>query len=206
MHTDLLRLVQWLSPAFPTGGYAYSHGLEWAVAQGAVTDAATAGTWIRDVLQFGAGRSDAILLRHTLAGEDLRALARAMFPSAERRLEAETQGAAFAATVTALGVAVDAQPLPLAVGCAARSLSLDADTVVSLYLHAFSANLCSVATRFIPLGQTDGQAMLANLHPVIEALVTETRALPVDAIASQAFGADLASMQHETLDVRIFRT
>ena len=32
--SELLRLLAWLSPAFPTGAYAYSHGLEQAVEDG----------------------------------------------------------------------------------------------------------------------------------------------------------------------------
>jgi urease accessory protein len=34
----LLRLQSWLSPAFPTGAYSYSRGLEWAVEAGQVHD------------------------------------------------------------------------------------------------------------------------------------------------------------------------
>src|SRR5215831_2422105 len=33
-----LRLLAWLSPAFPTGSYSYSHGLEWSVEEGSVHD------------------------------------------------------------------------------------------------------------------------------------------------------------------------
>ncbi len=58
-----LKLLAWLSPAFPTGGFAYSHGIEWAVEAGDIRDGGTLRVWIEDVLRFGAGRSDAILLR-----------------------------------------------------------------------------------------------------------------------------------------------
>lgn len=201
MNTDLLRLVQWLSPAFPTGGYAYSHGLEWAVAQGEVTDASGARRWIGDVLRFGSGRTDAILLAHALRGADLLGLCRALFPSAERRMESETQGTAFAAAA-----GVDPQPLVLAFAQAARRLSVEHDTIIALYLHSFAANLCSAATRFVPLGQTEGQGILTALHPLIATLVETAMTAPLDAIGSAAFRGDLASMQHETLDVRIFRT
>ncbi len=58
-----LKLLAWLSPAFPTGGFAYSHGIEWAVEAGDIRDGETLRIWIEDVLRFGAGRGDAILLR-----------------------------------------------------------------------------------------------------------------------------------------------
>src|SRR5689334_11496461 len=51
-----LPLLLWLSPAFPVGAFAYSHGLEWAVAAGDITDAASLGGWLRDLLDFGAPR------------------------------------------------------------------------------------------------------------------------------------------------------
>ena len=58
----LARLMTWLSPAFPVGGFSYSHGLEWVVETGKVRDAATLGDWIEDILVHGAGRTDAIFL------------------------------------------------------------------------------------------------------------------------------------------------
>src|SRR5271166_736624 len=60
----LLRLLTWLSPAFPTGGFAYSHGIEWAVEAGDITDGDTLRDWLAELLAHGAPRSDAILLRH----------------------------------------------------------------------------------------------------------------------------------------------
>ena len=76
----------WLSPAYPVGGYSYSHGLEWIVEAGKVRDAATLGAWIEDVLAHGAGRSDAIFLAEAwraLAGGDMAALEQ--WPSWRRR-------------------------------------------------------------------------------------------------------------------------
>lgn len=205
MHTDLLRLVQWLSPSFPTGGFAYSHGLEWAIASGEV-GRRDVGGWIGQVLRYGAGWSDAVILAHTLRGADLRDMARALAPSAERLHEAEAQGAAFAATVRALGLDVPDAPLPVAVGWAACTLELPPETVVGVYLHAFASNLCSCATRFVPLGQNEGQGVLASLHPLIADVAARAAQAGLDDIETSAFRGDLASMLHETLDVRIFRT
>src|SRR6185436_12318663 len=100
----LARLMIWLSPAYPVGGFSYSHGLEWTVEAGKVRDAATLAGWIEDLLHHGAGRSDAILLagawRAATAGDEpllaeIAELAAALVPSAERRLETLAQGAAF---------------------------------------------------------------------------------------------------------------
>lgn len=211
MTQGLLRLVQWLSPAFPTGGFAYSHGLEWVIDAGEVTSADTLKDWLTQILQGGAGRQDAILLAHALdSGADLDALcdlARALAPSAERLSETCEQGTAFARATTALlGLDLAARPLPVAVGQAARHLHLPKSDVIALYLHAFTANLVSAAVRFVPLGQTEGQQVLQSLHPVITNLATECATAPLADIATNTLRADLAAMRHETLDVRIFKT
>src|SRR5579875_3275745 len=81
------RLLTWLSPAFPTGGFAYSHGLEWAIEAGDITDETRLESWIVDVIAYGSGRNDVILLRHARRGMDIADLARALSPSYERRRE-----------------------------------------------------------------------------------------------------------------------
>jgi urease accessory protein len=209
MRTDLLSLIQWLSPAFPTGGYAYSHGLEAVIAEGD-RSAAALGAWIEGVLRHGSGQADAVLLAAVLKGEDpgmVDAVARAMAATKERLSETLEQGAAFARTVSALsGRDLPPRALPVAVGEMARGLSLPPQDVVAIYLHAFAANLVACATRFAPLGQTEGQKLLAALHPVIGTLADwAVMAGPQD-IGTAALLAEMASMRHETMDVRIFKT
>lgn len=204
---DLLTLTQWLSPAFPLGAFAYSHGLEAAIAGGDVRDAGALRDWLGVLLEEGTGAVDATLLCLALKGADMAATARALATSRERLEEAEAQGTAFAATVSALtGTPIPAAPLPVAVGVAARALSLTPDRVAALYLHAFASNLVSAAVRFVPLGQTEGQKVLGDLHKVILDVAARAADTPLEDIGSAAFGADLSAMDHETLDVRIFKT
>lgn len=209
--SGLLTLVQWLSPAFPTGGFAYSHGMEQVIADGTIGSGADLERWLGGVLRHGAGRQDAILLALSLReGADhaaLAAYARALAASSERLSETCEQGAALARAVAAVtGRAVAAGPLPVVLGQAAAGLGLPVAQVVGLYLHAFTSNLVSAAVRFVPLGQNEGQAVLAALHAPIEALAAEAAVAGLDDIASAAFAADLAAMRHETMDVRIFKT
>jgi urease accessory protein len=209
--TALLTLLQWLSPAFPTGAFAYSHGLERMVATGDVTDVQSFETWLRTILHHGAGWQDAILLTHALAQDAdhsaLDALSRALAPSAERLQESAEQGAAFARMVSGLtGRALPPRMLPIAVGEAAAALALPPGQVAQLYLQGFASNLATIATRHVPLGQTEGQATLAKLLPEIELLGTWAALASLDDLGSCALAADLAAFQHETQDVRIFRT
>ena len=209
MRTDLLTLVQWLSPAFPTGGYAYSHGLETVIVEGE-RSAAGLGRWIAGVLRHGAGQADAVLLACTFRGEDadrIDATARALAGTKERLSETVEQGAAFARTVSALtGRNLAPRCLPVAVGEAARGLNLPVEEVVAVYLHAFAANLVGAATRFAPLGQTEGQGQLATLHPVIADVASWAAGAGLDDIGTVALAAELAAMRHEAMDVRIFKT
>jgi len=208
---DLLRLSQWLSPAFPVSAYAYSHGLETEIAGGRVRSAAEVHDWVAAVLAAGAGRSDAILMlaaRRGEAGEtDLADLARALAGSRERLEETEAQGRALAETLAALGIGDGvARPYPVALGLAVRDLDLPDRIVAALCLQGFAGALVSVAVRFVPLGQAEGQRVLAALHPLILRVAAEAEAAGLDGIGTAVFGADLASMAHEGLEVRIFRT
>lgn len=206
----LLSLVQWLSPAFPTGAFAYSHGLEAAVVAGEAGSEAALADWLADILTYGAGWNDAVLLGCGLRGEDPEALcdlARALAGTAERLSETEEQGAAFARARAAMtGSGTRPLPLPLALAVAARDLPLAPEQVIALFLHAFASNLVSAGVRFIPLGQAAGQRVLAALHPVIVEIAQKAATASRADLAQSAFRADLQSASHETLDVRIFKT
>lgn len=207
-----VTLAQWLSPAYPTGGFAWSHGLETEVAEGRVTDQASFAARLADVLEHGLGRTDAVLLAeaHRAAPEALPALdaeARAFAPSAERRAETAEQGAAFART-TAVVWGLDLPPLthPVALGHAAARAGLPLEEAAALYLHATAANLAGAAQRLVPLGQTDAQAALAGVGPLCARLAEEAAALTRDDLSSAAWAADIAAMRHETLQPRLFRS
>ena len=203
-------LAAWFSPGYPIGAYSYSHGLEWAVAAGQVGDAAGLAAWVADILEFGAGHTDAMLLAAAWRAEDpaeAAALASALAPSAERHLETMAQGAAFArVTAAAWGVAVPAVAYPVAVGHAARMLALPLDATATLYLQAFAANIVSAGVRLVPVGQTDGQKITAGLVPLAARVAAAAVAAPPEAIGGVALRADLAAMLHETQYTRLYRS
>jgi urease accessory protein len=216
-----LRLLAWLSPAFPTGAFAYSHGIEWAVDTGDIADGDTLFAWLADLLRHGSGRSDAILLRHAYRAQgDLAALgalvelALAAQPSRERRAEAVGQGNAFAVAARAweqnvlrdLAAAHNEVPYAVAVGALAGACGLDEELTVAGVLQGFAANLISAAVRLVPLGQTVGLAVLARLEPVILAVTAQTSSATLDDVGSFCFRSDIASMRHETQYTRLFRS
>lgn len=209
----LLTLAQWLSPAFPVGGFSYSHGLEWAVEAGDVVDAAGFKDWLGALLQQGAGRNDAILLAAAYGAPDQAAvqqidtLSRALAPSRERLQESALLGAAFARAVSDIWhLPLSGLTYPVAVGRAAQMQGLPLGDSLLLYLHGFASNLTAAATRLIPLGQTQAQAALAALAPQCADIAQQAQAWTLDDLGGCAFMADIASMKHETQYSRLFQS
>jgi urease accessory protein len=214
----LVRLLTWLSPAFPTGGFAYSHGLEWAVEAGDVREEGTAQDWIADVLAHGAGWSDAILLRHAHrarnpeALREVAALAAATASGRERRLEMLGQGAAFAAAASVWGGSLlrdfpdEGVPLVVAFAATAATHGIAEEAASAGFLHAFVANLVSAAVRLVPLGQTAGLRVLAALEPRVLSVTDAAREAGLEEIGGCAFRSDIAAMRHETQYTRLFRS
>lgn len=213
MTTDArLTLMQWFSPSFPVGAFAYSHGLEYAIDQGQIATPETLSLWLEDIVAQGSGRNDVILLRAAYAADAdglaaLDATARAFAASRERLTETLDQGIAFARTVDQVW-ATDVGPLcyPVAVGRAARLHMLPLDETAEFYLHAFVSNLVLAAVRLVPLGQTEGQAVLAALAPLIRDTAHAALEQSLDDLASNCFALDIAAMQHETQYSKVFRT
>lgn len=230
----LYRLLAFLSPSFPVGAFTYSHGLEQVIEDGDVHDAQSLQAWLEDILRHGAGRSDAILLKETMlaaergdeaAVRQLVDLGLALQPSKERHLETSAQGTAFVkavreawmpsgdnpATVVFSALAnsegaLETWPYPVAVGLAAAAWKLPVEATVMSFLHAFSANIVSAAVRAVPLGQSDGQRVLAALEPVISEVTNEALGASCDDLGTSTFLADIASMAHETQYTRLFRS
>lgn len=222
----LLRLMTWLSPAFPVGGFSYSHGLERAVEQGLVSDRASLITWVDTILRHGAGRSDAALLLEAYAAlndaprlDKLVELADCLRPSAELALESSAQGTAFVNTVstvwpdpwldewkTRLKQSRRAPAYAVAVGVVAARCDIAASDSCAAFLHAFAANLVSAAVRLVPLGQTDGMKAVAALEPVALDCATAALGRPFADLGSATPVVDWCSLTHETQYTRLFRS
>jgi urease accessory protein len=211
----LLRLMAWLSPAFPTGAFAYSHGLEWAVEVRDITNETTLADWLSDLLGHGTARTDTILLRHAHKAaadatvlKQIADLAYATAASRERQSESLDQGKAFMLAATPWGIpaAPERIPYPVAVGAVAGAYQIPEDATASAYLQAFTTNLISAAVRLVPLGQTAGLRTLAALEPTILQLAEATTNATLDDLGGCAFRSDLAAMRHETQYTRLFRS
>ena len=205
-----LLLAQWLSPSYPLGSFAYSHGLETVIAEGWVADAASLQDWLAELLASGSGRADAILLHAAYHADDpapVDATGRAFSSSAERLRESLHQGAAFARTTcVAWGNDMPHLLFPVSLGHAAARHNIPATLAAAMYLHAFASNIIMACVRLVPLGQTDGQRVLSALAQLIEAIAEETANATLDDLYSNTFMSDIAAMRHETLQPRLFQS
>ena len=227
---DLLRLQAWLSPAFPIGGFSYSHGLEEAVAVGDVDDLESLFIWIEAAVNQGAGRVDGMLLVAAWRAADVGDYKRlqqvveigaAMRGTAELALESKAQGEAFLGTIQAAwaNTAVEsataaikqtkinsAVSVPVAVGMVAACHGVPIEYVLPMYLQSFAAGIVSAGVRLIPLGQTDGQRVVARMQSVVERAGAAALAANFEDIGGATPVIDLASMAHEMRDGRLFRS
>jgi urease accessory protein len=224
----LLRLQSWLSPAFPTGSYSYSHGIEWAVEAGHIHDRKSLVDWLEADLCYGSGRNEAIFFSEAwrYAMDDDRAklyeiaeLAAVFRGSSEFALESSQQGAACLATLRRvwpdrllawlseiLGERHIQPSFSVVLAIRSARQGIPVSLALPAFLQSYIANLVIAGVRLIPLGQTDGQLAIAQLEEAALAASVEAERATIDDLGSAAFMVDLASMAHETQYTRLFRS
>jgi urease accessory protein len=210
----LVRLFSWLSPVFPTGSYAYSAGLEQAVADGTVASPADLRTWLEAILVHGSPWNDAVLLASaSRAAHDeaelasLSRLAEALAGSVERYRETVGQGAAFLAAVRHWFEGDRLRsglPLAVAVGAACGRAGVPLEDALAAWLNAVVSNQCQVAIRLSVVGQDGAARVLCELEPAVVAAVRRAAASSTADLGTFAFVAEIAAMNHETLQPRLF--
>ncbi|OHV86472.1 urease accessory protein UreF [Mesorhizobium sp. ORS 3428] len=214
----LLRLMAWLSPSFPVGGFSYSHGLERAVHDGLIAGREDLAGWLETLVEMGSGWNDAVLFaegwRRARDGGDLgelAALAEAFAGSRERHMETMLQGAAFLKAASAWPCsALERLPADcaycVAVGAIAGSHGIALSDALSAFLQSFFSNLVQAAIRLGVAGQVDAATLLAGFEPL--ALATASRAAnsSLDDLGGSAVISDIMAMKHETQYSRLFRS
>lgn len=214
----LLRLMAWLSPAFPVGSFAYSGGLERAVHDGLVRDSTGLGDWISALIQNGSVWNDAVLLveAHRADGDMPRLaavaeLAEALAGSKERHNETMLLGDAFLSAATAwpheiFSILPTRTAYPVAVGAIAGAHGIPAEKAAAAFLYALASQMVSAGIRLGVSGQKDGVAILARLEGLFAAMARRAAHSSLDDLGSASVQADIASLRHETQGTRLFRS
>ncbi|MEW9834732.1 urease accessory protein UreF [Mesorhizobium sp. ZMM04-4] len=212
-----LRLMAFLSPAFPVGGFSYSHGLERAAHDGRLPDAEALREWLSDLIAFGSGWNDAVLFaeahRRARDGDlhELAQLAEALAGSAERHRESMLQGAAFVAAACAWPHAVLDRlpadcPYCVAAGAILGAHGVALEAALGAWLQAFSMNLIQAAIRLGVTGQQGAMAVVAALEPVTLDAARRANGSTLDDLGSASLLSEIAAMKHETQSSRLFRS
>lgn len=206
----LLRLMSWLSPIFPIGGFAYSAGLEQAVADNLVSDQHDLHTWIASSITHGALWNDAVIFCAAHRGEEVRDLCLALASAAERHREMLDQGAAFydAAKhwVEEESMGPRKTPLPVIVARAATLEGIAAKPSIAAYLHAFVSNQLQCAIRLSVTGQNGAAQTLAALEPIIEDAASRAADSTLNNLGGLSISAEIAAMNHHNLQPRLFQS
>ena len=218
----LLRLA---SPQLPIGGYSYSQGLEMAVDNGRVNDAATARRWISDQLLFNLARFEApLLLAHCRAAADedwlrLTQLCEEHRASREtRELYQESRQMGYSlqqllnglpeldSTARTFLEQCSEPHLALGWALAARAWAISPDDALAAWLWSWLENQLAVLMKTLPLGQQAAQRLTSELLPLLEQAQRQATDLDPTHYGSAAFGVSLASMAHERQYSRLFRS
>jgi urease accessory protein len=224
----LLRQQSWLSPAFPTGSYSYSHAIEWAVEAGHIHDRKRLVDWLEADLCCGSGRNEAIFFVEawrSVTDDDfekmleIAELAATFRSTSEFALETSQQATACLATLRRvwpdpmienfsklLSELRIAPVLSVVLGARAARQSIPATLALPAFLQSYLANLVTAGVRLVPLGQTDGQLAIAELETTVLAVAAQTEEATIHDLGSAAFMVDLASALHETQYTRLFRS
>ena len=196
----LYRLAAWLSPAFPVGAYSYSHGLEFAVEAGLVRDRESLAGWTELIVLRGSGHLDAVFFREAWSASGRKDIARlrrlaqmaaASRGTSEMALESTAQGEAFLRAVQnswsinvedIMGPGTCLIPYSVALGAVCGRDPIALDPALQMFLQAFVGNLVSAGIRLIPLGQTDGQRVIAELENTVRHAVLRARETPLEEV------------------------
>lgn len=219
---SLTRLLQLTSPSLPVGGFTYSQGLEWAIETGWIRTAADLEAWVADQLVQALARLDIPLLARLYEASAERDAVRlgiwidrliAARETAELRLEEANRGRALADLLIAWelphalewrGLLARSQAAGLAF--AATAWKIPRAPLAEAYAWSWVEGLVLAGVKCVPLGQTQGQQVLARLASAIPAAITTGLSLEDEAIGASCPALAIASSRHETQYTRLFRS
>ncbi len=228
--SNFLWLLQLVNSALPVGAYSYSEGLETLIDNGVISSEIGLQGWLVAELRYGAIRLEAAVIVRvytSVQNQDFKALSDwNLWLSALRETE-ELRNSSWQMGRSLMQLLLKLQPdiqfifnhvdgdcnyavafgialAQLSAGIAFAEINLQAGLLG--YLHSWASNLITAGVKLIPLGQTAGQKLLFGLQPLFSSAVKEIIKLEDDDLSCCSWGLSLASMQHEVLYTRLFRS
>lgn len=225
--SSLLKGLRFVDSFFPSGGFAFSSGLEAAVNGKAVRDGKDFARYVEGVLIHGIGRREAVavaVVHQAASANRLHTILRV-----DRELDALKIGRDSRLASRQMGrqimkVAAEqilSQPLlqdyrvhleegrtpghlPVAMGMTLAACGWSRQDTVAAFLYQTVQGFVSAAMKLLPLGQQEGQHLLAQWGPLIADL--SHRAKSQEALTSWSPVQDIYAMRHARLESRLFRS
>lgn len=224
---SLIHGLRFVDSFFPSGGYAFSSGLEAAVQGGAVKDSDQLGRYVEDLLRGGMSRREVLAakvanragvtgvvakaieldrdLEATKIGREARVASRQM---GRQILKIAADQLRDKPVVEAYRDAVEADRAPghLAVsfGLTLGTCGWNAQETAVAFLYQTAVGFVSAGMRLSPLGQFEGQRVLGEWLPLIDRISREVdETLPM---SSWSPIQDIYAMRHGRLEWRLFRS
>ncbi len=226
--TDLAALLQLADAAFPAGAFGHSFGLETAIVEGRVRDAASLRDWIERYLIFSCATADGAAMFLLLTGcvglNTLDARLCAAQPNAEIRRANAHLARATLDTYLAMGLAdsdsagseIEAYRAAIAAGEAGgihalaaalgyRAIAASPEAALEAHATTLVAGCASVAARAVPLGQRDVARMRWGLRAAIGEFVGRASAARgLDDLRASAVECEIDGLRHRRLPARLF--
>ena len=223
----LLQGFRYLDTFFPSGGFAFSSGLETAVQEGHVRTADELNRYATDSFRWGLGTCEAVALAQAYQAScagDLKGVVQADRALESIKLCRETRAASHQMGRSLLHHAVPQRngagilegfcaevyagrsPGHLAVtfGIVFQAIGWDQQQTIAGFLYQAGVGFVSASYKLLPIGQREGQRMLESWVPLFEEI---SRA--VDARASLTSWTpiqEIYAMRHSELPSRMFRS
>jgi urease accessory protein len=227
---DTLSLIQGLrfvDSFFPSGGYAFSAGLEAAVKCGAIHNGRELAGYVEDLLVHGIAKREAaaVAVAHLAATTDRLDLALAV----DRQLDALKLGRDSRLASRQIGRQVmkgaagqtddngvvrefrraleegrTPGHVPVAIGMTLAVCGWSRQDTVAAFLYQTVQGFVSAAMKLLPIGQQEGQQLLHDWGLLITEL--SRRAKPQTSLVSWSPVHDIYAMRHARLESRLFRS
>ncbi|MDM9385141.1 urease accessory protein UreF [Chlorogloeopsis sp. ULAP01] len=222
-NSNFLYILQLASPALPVGAYSYSEGLETLIENSTIATKENLKHWLAMELCYGTIRLEAaVMVRayQSMKENDLKTLSDWNFWLSAARETEELRASSVGMGRSLMRLLVDLQPqlatigsaignycnYAIAFGVASAFWQINMEAAVLGYLHNWVSNLITTGVKLIPLGQTAGQQLLMELQLLLSTTTVEILGLEDDELSCCSWGLSLASMRHETLYTRLFRS
>ena len=219
MTISLVRLLQLCSQTLPVGAYAYSQAQEFVIASGLVNNQKDAEEWIEGVFRYSLGRLDLPALAQARDAaecndwcrlEEIDEYLQASRESRELLLEDVEMGRALKRLLVSMDIEAGISEIPSFVtqfACAGVSWGIGLQELLTGLSYSWLENQVMVATKSVPLGQSEAHKMLHRLCGLISATVDKAIELSKgEDYGDSLHGLAIMSSRHEALEARLYRS